>query len=157
MMGKVRKGSQWAQTGQCGCGRGQRWAFWGQTCPPHHGQAAFSPCCHPRRAGCSWPGREEEEEGTGLGVSPGGNGLEPLLALALRGNPWQLLPSPTLSFPPPWMREPAPSLGGCSASHGASCSSHEILAWILPQILSQTLWVSLPRGCFLAGNTGDTP
>lgn len=55
--------------------------------------------------GCSWPGREEEEEeeGSGLVVSTGGNGLEPLLALALRGNAWQLPPSPTRPVPPPWV------------------------------------------------------
>lgn len=65
----------------------------------------FSPWCHPRWAGCSWPGREEEEEeeGSGLVVCAAGNGLEPLLALALKGNVWQLPPSPTCSFPPPWV------------------------------------------------------
>lgn len=64
--------------------------------------------------GCLFP-LLPSQMGTELGVGTGGNGLEPLLSLALKGNPWQLLPSPTLSFPPPWMVGASSSLGGCQA------------------------------------------
>lgn len=91
-MGKVRKGSQRGTDGHVLVTELPPWGWHTMARVP------FSPCCHPRWAGCSWPGieeEEEEEEGSGLVVSTGGNGLEPLLALALRGNAWQLPPSPT--------------------------------------------------------------